>query len=133
MDGDPLDQIGGPLDIRAVVAGIRPEAKDRFLLLRRRPSPATPPWRRWCSSNSWRRPVAAAARKPPGPAALTAREADVLRLMAQGLSNGAIGRRLVIGESTVKTHVNHLFAKIGTRTRAEAVAWAHQNGYGEPS
>ncbi|MFJ6769904.1 LuxR C-terminal-related transcriptional regulator [Kitasatospora sp. NPDC091257] len=40
---------------------------------------------------------------------------------------------LPIGESTVKTHVNHLFAKIGTRTRTEAVAWAHQNGYGEPS
>ncbi|MER8041690.1 response regulator transcription factor [Streptomyces sp. NPDC094032] len=78
--------------------------------------------------------AAGRAREEPRPATgeLTAREVDVLRLMAQGLSNGAIGRRLHIGESTVKTHVNHLFAKIGTRTRAEAVAWAHQNGYAQP-
>ncbi|MFF4173031.1 response regulator [Streptomyces sp. NPDC001744] len=65
-------------------------------------------------------------------AALTAREEDVLRLMAQGLSNVAIGRRLLIGEATVKTHINHLFAKLGTRTRAEAVAWAHHHGYTPP-
>ncbi|MEU9126205.1 response regulator transcription factor [Streptomyces sp. NPDC048506] len=65
-------------------------------------------------------------------AGLTKREEDVLRLMAQGLSNAAIGRRLLIGEATVKTHVNHLFAKIGTRTRAEAVAWAHNHGYAPP-
>ncbi|MFJ4621554.1 response regulator [Streptomyces sp. NPDC088812] len=64
------------------------------------------------------------------PAALTGREEDVLRLMAEGLPNAAIGRRLLIGEATVKTHVNHLFAKLGTRTRAEAVAWAHHHGYG---
>ncbi|MEV0277494.1 response regulator transcription factor [Streptomyces sp. NPDC050610] len=61
---------------------------------------------------------------------LTPRESDVLRLLAQGLSNGAIGRRLLVGEATVKTHINHLFAKLQVRTRAEAVAWAHAHGYG---
>ncbi|MFB6437896.1 response regulator [Streptomyces sp. NPDC056411] len=80
--------------------------------------------------------TAPAAAPRPGRSAdtvgLTTREQDVLRLMAQGLSNAAIGRRLVIGEATVKTHVNHLFAKLGTRTRAEAVAWAHGHGYAPP-
>ncbi|MGW8729178.1 response regulator [Streptomyces sp. NPDC055808] len=61
---------------------------------------------------------------------LTPREFDVLRLLAQGLSNSAIGRRLLVGEATVKTHINHLFAKLQVRTRAEAVAWAHAHGFG---
>ncbi|MEV0260627.1 response regulator transcription factor [Streptomyces sp. NPDC050617] len=61
---------------------------------------------------------------------LTPRESDVLRLLARGLSNSAIGRRLLVGESTVKTHINHLFAKLQVRSRAEAVAWAHAHGYG---
>ncbi|MGW6060354.1 response regulator transcription factor [Streptomyces sp. NPDC055189] len=61
---------------------------------------------------------------------MTPRECDVLRLLAQGLSNGAIGRRLLVGEATVKTHINHLFAKLRVRTRAAAVAWAHAHGFG---
>ncbi|MFD3589330.1 response regulator [Streptomyces sp. NPDC058683] len=66
----------------------------------------------------------------PGEPALTPREVDVLGLMAKGFANAAIARRLIVGESTVKTHVNHLFAKLGVSTRAEAVAWAHEHGYG---
>lgn len=69
-------------------------------------------------------------RAEPSQDLLTPRESDVLRLLAQGLSNGAIGRRLLVGEATVKTHINHLFAKLQVRTRAEAVAWAHAHGFG---
>ncbi|MEU6763244.1 response regulator transcription factor [Streptomyces sp. NPDC046853] len=69
-------------------------------------------------------------RAEPSQDLLTPRESDVLRLLAQGLSNGAIGRRLLVGEATVKTHINHLFAKLQVRTRAQAVAWAHAHGFG---
>jgi DNA-binding NarL/FixJ family response regulator len=68
----------------------------------------------------------------PSPASLpdelTPREAEVLRLIAAGLSNGEIAERLVISQATVKTHVNHLFAKIGARDRAQAVHYAYQHG-----
>ncbi|MFE5583126.1 response regulator [Kitasatospora sp. NPDC056531] len=66
---------------------------------------------------------------PPSTLQLTPREEDVLRLLATGLPNAAIARRLLIGPATVKTHVNHLFAKLGVTTRAEAIAWAHSHGY----
>jgi DNA-binding NarL/FixJ family response regulator len=59
---------------------------------------------------------------------LTARETEVLRLIAQGLSNPEIAERLYIGEATVKTHINNTFAKIGARHRAEAVRYAYRNG-----
>ncbi|MFI5583786.1 response regulator [Amycolatopsis sp. NPDC051758] len=62
--------------------------------------------------------------KPELPDGLTTREAEVLVLVARGLTNPEIAAELYIGEATVKTHINNTFAKIGARHRAEAVRYA---------
>jgi DNA-binding NarL/FixJ family response regulator len=59
---------------------------------------------------------------------LTPREAEVLELLASGLSNAEIAEALVVSHATVKTHVNRIFHKIGARDRAQAVRYAYQNG-----
>ncbi|MEC3918074.1 response regulator transcription factor [Nocardia sp. CDC160] len=62
------------------------------------------------------------------PVDLTDRERDVLRLMAQGHNNTEIAKALFIGVSTVKTHINSLFGKLGVRDRGQAIAYAHRTG-----
>ncbi|GLX05779.1 response regulator transcription factor [Microbispora sp. NBRC 16548] len=76
-----------------------------------------------------RRLVDALSRSAPPPVVacpdgLTVREVEVLRLVAGGLSNAEIGSALFIAETTVKTHINNAFAKIGVRNRTAAAAYA---------
>jgi DNA-binding NarL/FixJ family response regulator len=59
---------------------------------------------------------------------LTPREAEVLKLIAAGLSNSEIAETLVVSSATVKTHVNRVFYKTGARDRAQAVRYAYQHG-----
>jgi DNA-binding NarL/FixJ family response regulator len=82
--------------------------------------------------------LSAAARAPepavaaPSGAAddeLTPREAEVLRLIAAGQSNREIARALFVSEATIKTHVNRIFAKTGSRDRAQAIRYAYTHGY----
>jgi DNA-binding NarL/FixJ family response regulator len=82
--------------------------------------------------------AAVAEQKPPIAAAgvadtqlpdgLTPREVEVLKLIAAGLSNAEIAATLVVSDATVKTHINHVFAKTGARDRAQAVRYAYQHG-----
>jgi DNA-binding NarL/FixJ family response regulator len=84
--------------------------------------------------------VAAVADQPPTPSTdihavppndLTPREAEVLRLIAAGMSNAEIAATLVVSDATVKTHINHVFAKTGARDRAQAVRYAYEHGLAE--
>ncbi len=68
------------------------------------------------------------ARRPKGPAGLTMREVEVLRLLARGLSNKEIAERLVISPKTVGNHLEHIYAKIDASTRASASLFAVQHG-----
>jgi DNA-binding NarL/FixJ family response regulator len=65
---------------------------------------------------------------PELPDGLTPREVEVLQLIAEGLTNAEIAERLVVSAATVKSHVNHIFAKAGVRDRAQAVVYAYSNG-----
>ena len=76
---------------------------------------------------------AGAAAGPAGDSDLTPREAEVLRLIAAGQSNREIARSLFVSEATVKTHVNRIFAKTGSRDRAQAMRYAYGHGYAEPT
>jgi two-component system NarL family response regulator len=59
---------------------------------------------------------------------LTERERDVLKLVAQGMSNKEIGQKLMISPHTAKAHLRHILDKLNLRSRAEAAAWAERNG-----
>lgn len=81
-----------------------------------------------------RRVISEFARRQPPPVAgpqvatLTPREADIVRVLARGLSNAEIAAELFIEPSTVKTHLTNAMVKVGTRDRLQTVVWAYRNG-----
>ncbi|MGW4436269.1 response regulator transcription factor [Streptomyces sp. NPDC004596] len=109
---------GGDEIVRAVEsvlsgeAGLSPSVQRR--LLERLSEPA---------------PAAAVTEAPDG---LTARESEVLVLIAEGLTNQEIARRLHVSTATVKTHINNLFAKTGLKDRSQAVRYAYAKGLARP-
>ena len=78
-------------------------------------------------------PGAAAESAGPGadlPDGLTQREAEILTLIARGLTNPEIAAQLFLSSHTIKTHINRIFSKTGSRDRAAAIGYAHRNGLG---
>jgi DNA-binding NarL/FixJ family response regulator len=69
---------------------------------------------------------------PPGLSELTPRELEVFRLLATGMANGEIAAHLIVGETTVKTHVTRVLMKLGVRDRVQAVALAYEAGIVNP-
>ncbi|AGZ42347.1 response regulator receiver [Actinoplanes friuliensis DSM 7358] len=120
-----------------VYAALRAGASG-FLLKRARPAEVLAAIRVVAAGESLlfpaavRRLATAYGQRTP-PANLTEREAEVLRLMAEGLSNAEIAGRLVVGVETVKTHVGNVLAKLGARDRTQAVIAAYESGFVTPS
>jgi len=94
------------VDVTSGAAGLSPQVQRRLL----------------------ERLSATPARPQQLPDGLTAREAEVLALIADGLSNAEIAEQLFVSPATVKTHINNLFAKTAVRDRAQAVAYAFRHG-----
>ena len=104
-----------------LVAGIRAVAQGDALL--------APSVTRRVIEEFVRRPLSSApSTTPPEVAELTARELEVLKLVARGLSNAEIAKELFVSDTTVKTHVAHMLMKLGVRDRVQAVVLAYECG-----
>ena len=77
-----------------------------------------------------RRPEPAPAAPAPPPDGLTQREAEILGLIARGLTNPEIAAQLFLSNHTIKTHISRIFAKTGSRDRAAAIGYAHRHNIG---
>ena len=107
-----------------LVAGIRSVASGDSLL--------APSITRRLIQEYVRRPPDPLRTSPPELARLTTREVEVLRMMARGQSNAEIAAEFVVSETTVKTHVAHVLAKLGVRDRVQAVVFAYESGLVRP-
>ena len=107
-----------------LVAGIRAVASGDALL--------APSVTRRVIEEFVRRPPDSVRTPPAALADLTARETDVLELIARGLSNAEIAKELVVSETTVKTHVAHVLMKLQLRDRVQAVVFAYESGLVQP-
>ena len=117
-----------PVDARAAPAPARARPAEDAAAELRAEVAGRPPRRRTRSTPCSRRP-GTGSRAPGGrPAGLTAREVEVLRLLARGLSNKEIAERLVISPKTAGNHVEHIYAKIDASSRAAAAMFAVQHG-----
>ena len=103
-----------------LVAGIRAVAQGDALL--------APSVTRRVIEEFVRRPPSSVQTIPPEVGELTARELEVLKLVAKGLSNAEIAKELFVSETTVKTHVAHMLTKLGVRDRVQAVVLAYECG-----
>jgi DNA-binding NarL/FixJ family response regulator len=103
-----------------LVAGIRAVARGDALL--------APSVTRRVIEEFVRRPPSSVHTLPPELAELTARELEVLKLIARGLSNAEIAKELFVSETTVKTHVAHVLSKLDLRDRVQAVVHAYETG-----
>jgi DNA-binding NarL/FixJ family response regulator len=107
-----------------LVAGIRAVANGDALL--------APSVTRRVIEEFVRRPPTSVRTAPAALAELTARELEVLKLIARGLSNNEIAKELFVSETTVKTHVAHVLMKLDLRDRVQAVVLAYESGLVEP-
>jgi pimeloyl-ACP methyl ester carboxylesterase/DNA-binding CsgD family transcriptional regulator len=91
-----------------------------------------PAWARFCDAilEFMGMAVAPAAGEDPAFAALSAREREILALISEGLGNAEIAERLSISDKTVRNHVSNVFDKLGVWTRAQAIVFAHDHGFG---
>ncbi|GAA1711808.1 response regulator [Dietzia cercidiphylli] len=121
-NSDPEDLVDG---VRAVGHGhalLAPEVTRRVIERLTTPVP----------SDGRAPSPAGAGSRPPSLDLLTARETEVLRLVARGLSNAEIAQKLVVGEATVKTHVSACLSKLHLRDRVQAVVLAYEAGLVQP-
>ncbi len=107
-----------------LVAGIRAVASGDALL--------APSVTRRVIEEFIRRPPASVRTFPPNLQELTARELEVLQLIARGCSNAEIAKELFVSETTIKTHVAHVLTKLELRDRVQAVVLAYESGLVEP-
>lgn len=110
------------------LAVLSPEVQSR--LIAAVSSPATPAATTTEDKATTQDEATTTETRAPLPDGLTQREAEILALIAQGLTNAEISGRLFLSSHTVKTHISHIFAKTGSRDRAAAIGYAHRHGIG---